>query len=88
MIVGVRGGGVRRTARWVDCEMRKCIRKCTRTPWTPRISVHAADSRNAYKVAACVRSVSQTWRLVEIQHLFRAKGPRCFSKTAQSYTVL
>lgn len=54
--------GVRRTAWWVDCEMRECIRKNTRTSWMLLVSVYAADFCESQHIKCFVE-------VFKIQHL-------------------
>lgn len=51
----------RRTARWVDCEMRKCIRRGARTNRRLRLSALGADLRVAHEGSQPTECVIGSW---------------------------
>lgn len=65
--------GTWRTARWVDCEMRKCIRQRARTNRKLRISVQRADLRVMHEGLQPTECVLGSV-VVAFQHLLQVRG--------------
>lgn len=65
--------GTWRTARWLDCEMRKCIRQGARTNRKLRISVQGADLRVMHEGLQPTECVIGSV-VAAFQHLLQVKG--------------